>query len=255
MVLIVVLTSIWAWAQKPVRPPHQLVVINKSSAPQPSAPATKSKTRSAKKIEPISAASPDHLKALGVLDKRYQSAKSVSMALEKTIVIGALEKEKKSKGRLTLSQGRMRMDIEEPDQSLVLIDGKTVWVVDYPSADFKDSPVQVMKGSVQSNKGASQSFMGLLARGGILKHFQVTAVQNDERGRPIFFLNPAKDTGEFKRAQMILSKDNKEIAELRYWDDRDNETRLVFSQVEFDKPINKKTFEFIPPPGAAISPI
>ncbi len=213
------------------------------------------KPRAIKKAEPMAAVSREHLNALSILDKRYQGAKSVSMALEKTIVIGALEKEKKSKGRLTLSQGRMRMDIEEPDQSLLLIDGKTVWVVDYPSVDFKDAPIQVLKGSVQANKGASQSFMGLLVRGGILKHFQVTAVQNDDKGRPIFFLNPSKDTGEFKRAQMILSNDKKEIAELRYWDNRDNETRLVFSKVEFDKPLDKKTFEFTPPPGAAISPI
>lgn len=197
--------------------------------------------------------SEEQLKALKAIDKRYQTSKSVTMDLEKTLILGLLGKEKKSKGRVLISQGKMRMEIEEPQKSLVVIDGKTVWVADWPAPEFKNAAVQVMKGSVDTSKGASQGFVGLLARGGILKHFKITAVQNDEKGRSLYFLQPSKDTIEFKRAQMTLSADGRQITALRYWDERDNETQLQFSKVVFDKVVPEKLFQFSPPANADVS--
>ena len=189
------------------------------------------------------------------LDKRYQNAKSITMTVEKNLVMGLLGKEKKSKGTLVLSKGKMRLEITEPTKSIVVIDGKTLWVADYPPEEFKNAAVQVLKGSVSAKKGANQSFVGLLTRGGLLKEFQVTGTQKEASGANVYFLTPKAQSSEFKRAQLVVSADGKTIAELRYWDERDNATKMTFSDIKFDAPVSNKTFEFTPPQNADITTI
>lgn len=193
------------------------------------------------------------IKALKEIDKRYQTAKSVAMDVEKTLVMGLLGKEKNSKGRLLLAQGKMRMEIESPEKSLVVVDGKTLWVADYPPAEFKNAAIQVLKGNLDSRKGAQQGFVGLLTRGGVLKHFKVTGTQQDEKGRGVYFLAPTQETFEFKRARLTLSENGKSIYELCYWDERDNETRMRFSNVKFNAPVSAKSFEFVPPTNSDVT--
>ena len=228
--------------------------------PTPTPPATPlstpaEKAKSAAVGEKPSAAKDAELRALKSVDTRYQKASSVSMKIDKTLLIGLLGKEKKSKGTLLLSKGKMRMEIESPDKSVIVVDGKHLWVADYPAAEFKNAAVQVIKGRLDSKKSVQQSFVGLLTRGGILKHFKVAGVTKDEKDRTVYFLAPNEQTFEFKRAQMTNSDDAKSIAELRYWDERDNETRYSFSDVKFDAKVPAQSFEFVPPENADITTI
>jgi outer membrane lipoprotein-sorting protein len=129
-------------------------------------------------------------------------------------------------------------------------------VVDYPSEEFKDAAVQVMKGELSSKKGAQQSFVGLLTRGGILKQFSVSGVQaSPADGQATYFLQPVQQSADFKRAQLTLSSEKKQIVELRYWDERDNETRFLFSNTKFDQAVDSKLFKFTPPKNAAVTAI
>ncbi len=192
-------------------------------------------------------------KFLAAVDRKYQNAKSVSMDIERKLVIGLLGKEKNAKGSLLLSKGKMRMELATPEKSVVVIDGKTLWVADYPPAEFKNAAVQVLKGKITSKKAANQSFVSVLSRGGLLKEFQVTGSMRDDKQRTVLFLTPKKESAEFTRAQLVLAEDNATIAELRYWDDRDNATTMTFSNVKFDVPVSKKTFEFTPPENADIT--
>lgn len=207
----------------------------------------------AKGSEAPAAIQAPEIEALKGIDKRYQAAKSIAMDLDKTLLLGLLGKERKSKGRLLLSKGKMRMEIESPEKSVIVVDGKMLWVADYPPAEFKNAAVQVLKGKLDSKTGVQQSFVGLLTRGGILKHFKVTGVQKDDKQRNVYFLTPAKQSFEFKRAQITATPDGKAIAELKYWDERDNETRYQFSNVKFDGSLPPKSFEFVPPENADIT--
>lgn len=177
------------------------------------------------------------------------------MDVDKTLVNSLIGTEKKSKGSIVLSKGRMRMEIVDPTKSIIVIDGKNIWVVDYPKAELKDAPVQVLKGSVKETKGASKSFVGLLAQGAITKYFKVIDAQKDESGRRVYFMQPTSGSVEFKRSQITLATDEKHIAELCYWDEHDNETKMIFSNVKFDKPVSEETFQFNLPPNADVSQI
>lgn len=191
-------------------------------------------------------------KNLKSLDKRYQNAPSVTMKVDKTLKLGLLNDVRKSKGNLTLSSGRVRMELEGDEKSLLVINKKNFWAVTFPPADFKDAPVQVITGQTGTKKARSQSLLGVLSQGGFLEFFSLTGVKKLAAGEIQYFLQPKSQTSEFKRAQLTVSSDGKEIRELRYWDERDNETQLSFNAVTFGKKVSDKAFTYSPPAKAEI---
>lgn len=250
--------------QKPVEavqptPPPKVSTKKETERNSKEAAAPEKKSAKTEKAKDSKVVAPsvdtEALKRLKTLDARYQSAKSIAMDVERNLIMGMLGKEKKAKGTLLLSKGRMRMELNDPEKSLIVIDGKTLWVADYPPAEFKNAAVQVLKGKVSSKKGASQGFVGLLTRGGVLSQFNVTGALTDRGGRSVYFLQPKAATVEFKRAQLTISADQNSIESLQFWDERDNETKLTFSNVKFDQKVDAKTFEFTPPENADVTSI
>jgi outer membrane lipoprotein-sorting protein len=233
--------------------PDEVMTPQASPAPEAKKSVEKKPEAKTSKAKPDTAKTPDSI--LLAVGNKYKNAKSVAMDIDRKLVIGLLGKEKNAKGTLILSKGKMRMELATPEKSIVVIDGKTLWVADYPAAEFKNAAVQVLKGKIDSKKAANQTFVGALSRGGLPKEFQATGSMRDEKQRTVLFLTPRKQNGEFKRAQLVLAEDNMTIAELRYWDDRDNATTMTFSNVKFDVPVSKKTFEFAPPENADITTI
>lgn len=195
---------------------------------------------------------PADLKKLRSVVVKYQTSQSATMDVEKKLILGLLNEKRDSKGRLFVSMGRMRMELEGSEKTLLIVNLKKLWAVTYPPAEFKDAALQVITGAVDSKKGQTHAMIGLLAQGGLLKFFQPTGMQKKETGEALYFLQPVKAQTDFKRMQLTLSKDGKSIAELRYWDERDNESHFSFSNVEFGKKLDDKLFIFTPPANADV---
>ena len=193
------------------------------------------------------------LAALKALDKKYQNSKSITMDLEKKLKLSILDQERKSKGRLLMSQGRLRMEIDKPDQSLVVVDKKNIWVVQYPPEELKGAALQIIRASSETKKGRSQSFIGLLAKGGITKYFKVLNTMTAQDGSTTFFLQPEAGTTEFARAQVTLDPSSEQLRELKYWDELSNETTFVFSGISFNKKIAPDKFAYTPPKNADVT--
>ena len=212
--------------------------------PLPGAPVMRSATK----------ADIDKIRAV---DRRYQKAKSVAMDVTKTLKISALNRERVSKGHALTSKGRIRFEIDSPDRSLLVVDGKTAWLVNYPSEEFKGAAVQVVKTEVSSKKAQSQAIVGLLAQGQFLKHFTVVGAQVDPSGEGasniVYFLQPVAQLVEFTRAQARLSPDGKNLLELRYWDEIGNETDLNFANVRLNAPFSDSSFKYVPPKDADVT--
>lgn len=201
----------------------------------------------------ISQPSDQDLNLIKKIDLSYQKAKSVSMDIKKSIKSQFIESNDSAKGRVIISKGRMRMELKEPDKSLVVIDKKYIWVVNYPTGEFKNSALQVIKADISSKKGRSQNFLSLLTQGGVLKFFKIVGLKKVSDEEKIVFLQPNDATVEFKRAQMVLNPKTKHITGLRYWDELNNETLFEFSKIEFDLKIDEKSFSYEPPEGADIT--
>lgn len=187
---------------------------------------------------------------IAAVDKRYRDARSIAMDVSKTLKISALGRERASRGKLLVSRGKMRMEMDSPDRSLLVVDGATAWLVNYPSDEFKGAALQVVKANVGSKKARSQAIIGLLAGGGLLKHF--TVVGFDESSAT-YFLQPQKQLVEFTRAQARLSADGKDLAQLSYWDELGNETRMDLSNLRLNVEAPASTFKYAPPADADVT--
>ena len=144
------------------------------------------------------------------------------------------------------------MELQEPDKSLVVLDKKTIWVVNYPAAEFKSAKLQVIKANVDSSKGRAQSFIGLLARGRLLKEFYVVGVHDDSKTTKTYFLQPRNASDDFKRAEVTINAEN-QIEKLLYWDNVDNETQMQFSKITLNKKVSDGMFRYSPPSDADVT--
>lgn len=199
------------------------------------------------KAAPVIQPSDKDISFITGIDNAYQKAKTVTMDIKKSLKSELIDAGKPSVGKVMFSKGRMRMEMEFPDKSLVVIDKKHIWVVNYPTSEFKNSALQVIKADISTKKGRSQNFLALLTQGGVLKYFNVSGLQKVSETERLFFLQPNSTTVEFKRAQMVLNPKTKLITGLRYWDELDNETVFEFSNVKFNKPLKEENFIYVPP--------
>ncbi len=201
----------------------------------------------------VSQAQKDDVALIKSIDQSYKNAKSITMDLKKILTVQLLDKVSKTSGKVLFSKGRMRMEMDAPDKSLVVIDKKHIWVVNYPGTEFKNSAIQVIQAEVSTKKGRSQNFLGLLTQGGILKYFNVSGVLKTNEEEEVFFLQPNQASVEFKRAQIVVNPKTKRIMSLKYWDELDNETGYEFTNVQFDQRLEDKNFVYHPPKNADIT--
>ena len=197
----------------------------------------------------------EQLVLLKSVDDRYQKADSIKMMVTKKDKVAALEQTREFEGSLVLKKGKFRLDVKSKDknkdESLVVADGTTIWFVTPPPKEFKGAKTQVVKAPMNTDRARAQGLLQMLTQGGVLKYFTVTgAVENDKT--TTYFLQPDKSSLEFRRAQLVVNKDNKTLAMLKYWDSMDNETEYEFSSVEFDKKIDKKLLSYSPPKDADV---
>lgn len=237
LILIIVMTASFVVPALAQGPTEKVVAKASQSAPQ--APAMRSPT-------------PADLKKLETIDRKYQQAKGIEIAVEKTVKSGLFESVSSSKGTLVVSSGRIRMELEGEEKSLLVINKKKMWAVTFPPADLKTAPVRVIQANLINGKSKTTTLLSGLALGGMFKKFTPTGVQVLESGANMFFLQPKTQSQEFTRAQVVISKDGQQIESLRYWDEKDNETFLAFSKVTFGKKFEDKVFTFTPPEKAEI---
>ncbi len=207
----------------------------------------------------VAAISAKDSKQLKALDLKYQKAKAVAAKVDKTLKIGLLGEERKSNGNVWISKGRVRMELEGNEKSLLVVNKSNLWAVNYPGPEFPDAPVQVIKGNAGSKKGQEKNMMSLLTVGGFLKFFDAKSTETRNGGEKVFTLMPKKGAKtDFKRAQVAIAADGKSISQIKYWDQRDNETEFNFRDVKFDgkeafgKKFEDKLFDFSPPAGAEV---
>ncbi len=185
------------------------------------------------------------------VDKKYQKQHGIHLKLKKTITLEMLGSTKESQGEVWLENGKMKLVINEPQPSKVVAGKQFLWIESSPPEDFEGAKVQVLRASLNSKQAKSQGLIQLLTQGGVLKYFRVSGIQK-ENERVRFFLQPDTQSVEFKRAQIDIDKNKKEILTLRYWDQMDNETTFDFSRSEFNKKLSADTFKYEPPQNAEV---
>ncbi len=184
---------------------------------------------------------------------KYRKSKFVEISIQKSVKSELTGKETKYSGKIFLSSGLFRMENKEPEKSLLVFDGATVWSEQAASSDFPGPP-QVTKAKLDK-KGKSQVlFATLLTKDPVTKHFQI--LKESLKGDvAVYEALPLSKDLNVKLLTIKISKKTKLVTEISYQDDIGNLTTMVLGEPSFKNTYDKKLFHYLPPKGSSVNEI
>lgn len=189
---------------------------------------------------------------LKAIEKKYQSSKSIQMAVTKKLKIELLNKEKQSTGYIKiLKGGKFKWQITEPEKSEIILTPKEVWVVDYP-LDEKEK-ISVIKSRKPRKTQSPAVISFLIGQGGLTKNFKIVKTDIIDNQKEKISLEAKSDKEQIKNIQVVINKVEKLIEEVSFTDHLSNRTLLIFKDVKFNEKIKEEEFIFTPPKGADVT--
>lgn len=180
---------------------------------------------------------------------KYRKSNLVTIQLVKTVKSTLLGKETKYKGTVYLATNKFRLNIDEPDKSQIIFDGKTIWNVQFPPKELP-GPVQVAKSKLDKNSKKQILLSTLIAKDGIKENFKITKEEKLDEGMK-FSLVPLK--GELNIKSLDVTVKNNKISSINYADDVGNTTTFVFEKTEFSSKPSSQLFKYKVPKDAQVT--
>jgi outer membrane lipoprotein carrier protein len=184
---------------------------------------------------------------------KYRTAKLVQMSVEKLVKSELTGKATTYKGELSLSAGKFRMANTEPEKSLLVYDGITLWNEQAASPDFPGPP-QVTKSKISGKDKSQTLFATLLTKEPVTKHFKVIS-EKKVGDQTVYNAEPLASDLTVKSLTVKIDNKTKQISEISYKDDIGNLTEMKFSNTQFRKSLEKNIFSYTPPKGASVTEI
>lgn len=182
---------------------------------------------------------------------RYRQAKSVKMDVTREVFQALTEKKLQASGTFLVSQGRMRMELEAPDKSVIVLNGPNLWLATYLPEEF-GGKCQVTK--LKTNKlGKAATWLAVVfGQRNAWKEFKVT--ENKQSGDlNQITLAPLDDKAtEISKLELRVDFKNRELKGVTVWDELENTTAYEFSKSSFNVKYKASAFEFKPPKDAEV---
>lgn len=155
----------------------------------------------------------------------YRAAGSIQAKVKKTVVQEALGTETKSEGNFYFSKGKLRMEILEPEHSLLVYDGKSVWF----ETSIDESRMHVTHMRANELKKADSLLTALFDRKDLLKTFSLQANKTVD-GLKVFTFEP-KDKRKSEVQMLEIALKGKNIQRITYRDQVENRVTLEFGEM------------------------
>ena len=193
------------------------------------------------------------LRVAQAVQSHYESIQTLGASFEQrteSVVMGMsalsdLADAEVSRGRVLLGKpGLMRWTYTEPQPSLVVSDGRTLWVYDALARQVTRVPV-----GQQVLAGAALQF--LLGEGSLLETFQIEA-SSCTPSSVVLDLQPIAPAS-YERLGLVADPKSGVIFETSIVDLFGNRTRIRFSDLITNQPIAPEQFEFVVPNGVEVN--
>jgi len=195
------------------------------------------------------AACPGTEESLARVQARYDSIRDLEASFEQTTeamllsgtgVVGA----EASRGKVLLVKpGRMRWSYQEPEPSLVVSNGETLWIYD-PSAG------QVTRAKIGGGYLAGAALQFLFGSGQLSEVFSATLLGCGPAGVEIDLV--PLEAASYERLSLTASPKDGLIQETSIVDLFGNRTTIRFSEIVLNESPSLDLFEFEPPPGTEL---
>jgi len=149
-----------------------------------------------------------------------------------------------SRGHMMVAKpAKMRWVYEEPDESLVVSDGASLWIYDPAFGEAQRLPV-----SEGYLSGAAVQF--LLGEGDLRRDFEITLV-GCEQGSAELELKP-REAASYEKLRVVADPETGELSRTQIDDLLGNVTVVEFSQLETNVQPDPQLFRFVAPEGVSV---
>ena len=176
----------------------------------------------------------------------YRKAAAVQARLKKTVSNEIMGNSDVSEGRFYFSKGRLRMDIEKPEKSLLVYDGKSIWL----ESHLDDQHIQVSRLKSGPLKRTDSLMAALFDKKDVLKQFRLIKSGKDGDRRVYAFEPKEKKKTEVRFLEVALLETD--IQRITYKDQMENSVTFEFSDIRQDQVPSEK-FAYKPPKNASVN--
>jgi outer membrane lipoprotein carrier protein len=188
-------------------------------------------------------------RAIRAVQTRYEGIRDLRARFEQTArpasVGGRGSTETRSKGSVVVAKpSRMRWTYESPEPSVVVSDGKTLWIYDPSFAEVQR--MSVVDGGFLS--GAALQF--LLGRGDMEREFDVRLVSCTASAVELELL--PREPASYEKLRIVADPQTGNVSRTQIQDLLGNVTIVSFSEVEVNRDPPASLFHFDPPKGVRV---
>jgi outer membrane lipoprotein carrier protein len=174
----------------------------------------------------------------------YLGVQSIRADFSQTVTNAAMGASMQQRGRIALERPRkMRIEVGNPVESMVVSDGKTLWVYSVASKSVTETPEVGDGGEI----GALLEDLGRID-----SIFDVKLVEDKPpKATQTVTLSPRK-AGQFKSLQISLLRQKFTLTDLRLVDQFDTITAMSFTNMKLNQDLPDSDFTFKAPAGVQV---
>lgn len=196
----------------------------------------------------------DPFQDLKEIEKKYKKTGHHNIKIDKQVTQELLERTKNYTGELSFdSEGRLKLAINEPTKSILLINHKNVFMIDYP-VDETQNKVQILR-SDKPEKLRAQGLLALLVgKQNITDAFEVKELSRT-KSEVKYELKPKDKDLQVQVVELVVDLSAKGFKSISYWDDIGNKTSFHFKKYKFSEKSPNGFFDFQQPNNSSVTDI
>lgn len=179
--------------------------------------------------------------------KKYRQADAIKAKVRKTVVQEVMGSETRGRGDFYFSKGKLRLDITEPEKTLLVYDGRYVWL-----ESRLDDTVSVTKIATGELKKSDSLLAALFEKKDILKTFKLLS-KRDVGATKVYAFEPM-DKAKTEVQYLELALKSSDLVRVTYRDQVENKVSFEFDKLAAAKVAAAK-FKYKPPKGANVTEI
>ncbi|MBX7231780.1 MAG: outer membrane lipoprotein carrier protein LolA [Bdellovibrionales bacterium] len=182
-----------------------------------------------------------------------QDPQGLSMSIKKESTNSLLGgKTKVSEGTLYLKKGKLRMELNGTEKTVLVIDASTIWL---ETRMVQDSGEKIIVNkSKKGVLGKDSLFEIILNEKNINRHFTQKEKQKLPHGQlHLTYLPKTPNKNEIQNLEVWLAQQNKRIEKIKYQDDKENTVTYTLGEPKKLTQSQDQLFKYIPPKESEVT--